>query len=504
LHPIQMLHLVRRDTVDGICESIHAAPAGSQLWLVAPWRLAALTRLVALKRIRRVADASAVDVRLVSRHFQTRALAREAGLPVYFFTPQGLDRVERPAPDSAALPDRLAPVEAPLGARWHRRPRPLGLGSVLLTLAVVLLLAATMAGVAGALVPHAVVTIEPVSSPVQASLTVHANPTYHEVMADQSIVPARRMQVIVEGRGEIAASGGTDVAGAYASGEIILSNRTSESVTVPKGTVVRTGSGTNVRFYTVADVTLPPVLYGQATVGIVAVDPGPSGNVKALTITAIDGDAARLADVLNNAPTTGGTTTREATVAAQDLDALQASVLGQLQQEAYQQLVAALGPDEFIPANSLDVQIMSYSFAQVVGERSDVVSMDMKVVAGGFAISNADLNTLATLALEAQAQGGGEILQVIPDSLDVQRAEQVQVLDRELVFDVQASGRVASVIDVQQVKLGIRGRELDRATEWLAANYDLSAAPEITVTPSFWPWVPWLPARFDVNVSAGD
>ena len=504
MHSIQVTHLTRRDTIGGISELIHAAPAGSQLWLVAPWRLAALNSLVNLKRVRRAADAAAVDVRLVSRHFQTRGLAREAGVPVYFFPPAGIAAAERTAGPSESLLDRMASVDTPLGAHWRGSPHPLGVGSVFMTLLVVLLLAATMAGVAGMLMPHAVVIIEPESAPVAASITIHADPTYHEVVYDQNIVPAKRMQVIIEGRGEIPATGGTDVAGEYATGEVVFSNRTSEAVTIPKGTVVRTESGTSVRFYTTSEAVLPATLYGQATAGIIAVEAGPMSNVKALTITAIDGEMARVADVLNNAPTIGGTTQREAIVSAQDFDALQASVQGQLQQEAYQQLVAQLSPEEFIPANSLDVQIMSYSFDQVQGERSDVVSMDMKIVAGGFAISNTDLAALATQVLEDQARGDGEPLQVIPDSLNLERSENVQVLDRELILDVDAGGRVAKVIDVDQAKRGIRGKELASAAAWLADQYALRSAPEITVTPSFWRWIPWLTARFDVVISARD
>lgn len=504
MHSIQVIHLARRDTIGGISELIHASPAGSQLWLVAPWRMAALTNLVNLKRVRRAADTAAVDVRLVSRHFQTRGLAHEAGVPVYFFAPASVQAVEHRAPTAGVLIDRLTPVEAHLGARWRRTSQPLGIGSVLLTLLVVLLLAATMAGVAGLLVPHAVVVIEPESSPVAATLSVHADPTYHEVVYDQNIVPAQRMQVIIEGRGEIDATGGTDVAGEFATGEVVFSNRTSEAVTIPKGTVVRTGSGTTVRFYTTSDAVLPAALYGQATVGIIAVEAGPLSNVKALTITAIDGDMARVADVLNNASTTGGTTKREAVVAAQDFDALQASVEGQLQQEAYQQLVAQLSADEFIPANSLDVQIMSYNFDQVQGERSDIVSMDMKIVAGGFAISNTDLAALATHVLESQAQGDSETLQVIPDSLDLQRSAEVQISDRELILTVDASGRVAKVIDVDEASRGIRGKTLDAAAAWLTEQYALRSAPEVTVTPSFWQWVPWLSARVDVQISARD
>ena len=460
--------------------------------------------MVNLKRIRRAADDAAVDVRLVSRHFQTRGLAREAGVPVYFFPPAGIETAERTPQTSEGLIGRITPIDAHLGAHWRQAPHPLGVGSVFLTLLVVVLLAATMAGVAGMLVPHAVVVIEPESSPVSASITVHADPTYHEVVYDQNIVPAKRMQVIIEGRGEIPATGGTDVAGEYATGEVVFSNRTSEAVTIPKGTVVRTESGTSVRFYTTSETVLPAALYGQATVGIIAVEAGPLSNVKALTITAIDGDMARVADVLNNTPTTGGTTEREAIVAAQDFDSLQASVQGQLQQEAYQQLVAQLSPDEFIPVNSLDVQIMSYSFDQVQGERSAVVSMDMKIVAGGFAISNTDLDDLATHVLEAQAQGDGEPLQVIPDSLALERSEKTEVLDRELILTVDASGRVAKVINVDQAKRGIRGKELAGAAGWLTKTYALQSEPEITITPSFWRRIPWLTARSDLVISARD
>jgi hypothetical protein len=242
------------------------------------------------------------------------------------------------------------------------------------------------------------------------------------------------------------------------------------------GTVVRTGSGTTVRFYTPVTPCCPPPSTAQATVGIIAVEAGPLSNVKALTITAIDGDMARVADVLNNASTTGGTTKREAVVAAQDFDALQASVEGQLQQEAYQQLVAQLSADEFIPANSLDVQIMSYNFDQVQGERSDIVSMDMKIVAGGFAISNTDLAALATHVLESQAQATARRSR----SSRIAWTCSAPPRCRSRIANSSSPWTPAAVWQGHRRRRGsrgIRGKTLDAAAAWLTEQYALRSAP---------------------------
>ncbi|MBC7257393.1 MAG: hypothetical protein H5T66_14945, partial [Chloroflexi bacterium] len=232
-------------------------------------------------------------------------------------------------------------------------------------------------------------------------------------------------------------------------------------------------------------------------VGIIALDPGPVGNAQPLTINIVEGDIGYKVDVLNTSPTQGGTVRRTPVVTAEDFERLSAKLLEQLTRDAYAQLVGELEEGEFIPAQSLDVRIMSQTYDQVVGQRSAVASMTMKVVARGTAV---DGKALEQLAIQFLIQRGaeGEELQIIPDSLVIRRSEEIEKDRDEILFSVQARGMVTPVIDIARLQAHLRGKTIAAAEAWLSENVTLAGPPHVSVQPSWWERLPWLPARLKV------
>lgn len=501
MRPVKVIYLSRRDTIDSACELVRQATPGDQVWLVVPWRARLAASLINLKRLVRAGQDAALDLRLVSSHLETRTLARAAGLPVYFLVPWKLRRYRVARQDEAGgLADRVIPVDGALGWRYRGRPHALSISAALLSLVVIAMLVGVLFGAAAALVPSAEVTLEPLAEPVSAKFSVSASITYREPDYGKAIIPARVVQVIVEGRGETPTSGAIDLADARASGEAVFINLTTNAVKVPQGTTVRTGSGSNVRFYTVAEVELPAALHSQARVSIIAVDPGPAGNVQPLTINVVEGALARMVGVINDSATSGGSVKRQGVVAAEDFDKLRADLVAKLQQDAYTQLQADLAEGEFVPANSLDVQVMSQNFDQVIAQQSDVLSMEMKVVARGIAIDEANLRGLATSFLESKAEPGYSL---IPDSLKIVRSEEMEAHENSVRFDVSAQGVVAPMVDEQRIKNALRAKKAPEAEAWLKQSMRLRSDPEITVSPPGWEYLPALPGRIKVIVSSG-
>jgi hypothetical protein len=501
LRPTQVLYVRRSDTIDLLREALRTAAAGAQVWVVVPWGWSGANNLIRLKLLKRAADAEALDLRLVSRHLNTRALARMAGIPVRFFVPFGLRRLgRRLRPKAGGLSARLVSAPESLGARWRKRSRPLGVGAALLSMLTILSLIAAMAVVAAAYIPSATIRLEPVAESTTVAFRAQANTRYREVDFGQGVIPARVVQVIIEGLGDTPASGSLYAADGQASGQVVFANRTSNAVVVPKGTVVRTGSGNSVRFYTVADVELPAMLYGITRVGVIAAEPGYLSNVKELTINVVEGDVAHLVEVINDAPTRGGSVKRVPIVAYQDYDRLRHEMVDRLQKEGYEQVVAELTTGEFVPFNSLETLVMSETFDQVVDQRSDVLSMVMRVVVRGIAVDGQGLEDLATQFLRSKAGEGSDIIE---DSLLLRRSDQVQIQDNVLSFDVTALGVMGPIIDVASLKAAIRGRELAEAQQWLTERLPLRHEAQIELFPDWWERMPWLPGRIKVLISAG-
>ena len=497
---VQAIQLQRSDTIDAACELLRAIPPSTQVWLILPWRMSFARRSFHLRRLQRSAQDAALDLRVVSQSAEARLLAREAGIPTYTLLPPALwphRRMSR----QAQLGGGQGVQGVPLALR--RPPGSLGdLGSALSALFVTLFLLVALAGSAAALMPSASVTIEPNSLLVAASFRVTASPFYREIDYGKAIIPARMVQVIIEGHGSTPTTGREDVPDGHASGEVVFANRTNQSVVVPKGTIVRTSSGVNVPFYTVADIELPPVLYGHARVGIIALEPG-TPRIEKLTMNVVEGDVAPLVEVLNDQNIDRGTKRSIGVVAYRDFDQLRAEMIENLQKKAYADLVGELDEGESIPPESLDVQIMSMEYDHVVDQRSDVLSMSMKVVARGIALDEANIRELATQFL---VRGAGEGMAVIDQSLEIRRSDSAQMAEDSKSLDlvVEAHGAAAAVIDAEVLKKELSGKTIRRATDWLASQLDLRGEPQITVFPPWWSRMPLLPARTEVLVSAGE
>jgi hypothetical protein len=161
LRPIDVVHMTRHDTIDTACELLKRSRPGAQVWMVAPWRVAFLRTLLNLKRLQRVASDMAVDLRLVTRDGQTRALAREAGLGVALGVPGALKKHDPREIKSTDLGQRVVPVEARLGKRYERPPSRFGLGRALMGLGFVALLVVMLYGVVAFFLPTAQVRLEP-------------------------------------------------------------------------------------------------------------------------------------------------------------------------------------------------------------------------------------------------------------------------------------------------------------------------------------------------------
>ncbi|MGI6381515.1 MAG: hypothetical protein ACOX2R_12245 [Anaerolineae bacterium] len=491
----EVIYLNRRDSVETVRELLASATPGAQVWLVAPWGMRLANDLLRLKLIARVARHAGLDLRLVSAHANTRVLAREAGIPTYAWVPLGLRKYRRKRRDDAqGLAARVLPVDSP-PVRGRRRPKHLGLGQALIALAGTLLVMGLAAGALLLFIPEAQVSLHPVVLDEAVTFRVTANPRLVTTDYGRAIVPARRVQVIVTGRTQVPASGSVEQPGDRAAGEVVLINRTQESVTIPKGTVVRSASGRVARFFTVSDVVLPARLYAHQRVGIVAMEPGLSSNVGALTITVVEGELANRVEVINDSPTSGGTVQLAPVVMADDFNRLRDELVDQLEVQAYEELKAIVEEGEFIPPQTIEVLVMSQKWDQTIGQQSEVVSGEMRVVANGLVIDGNALNDLAGRMVEAQAE---EDYRLIKDSLLVIRSPEAEYTGDVFAFEVVARGSLGPAVTEEQVQTWLRGKDPEEAIELLADRIELVDEPLIRVVPGWWHRLPLLSGRVEV------
>jgi len=498
----QIIYLEVDDDIAAIRDRLEWAQARRVL-LVIPPRCRTLSNLVNLKLLQRHVHNLAMEAALVTRDGTTGDLAHEVGFPVF----SSLGRAQR-----ARWYGRRVIEKAPPRPREYKGPRPRepmlpawsgspGRGQQILAVAFFSILFLFLAAAVLLLVPRATVTLRPVSEAVSETLMVQANPEIERIDYETGEIPARLVEVEVEATDHIPTMAKRDAADARATGTVIFVNRINEPVEIPLGTVVGTSAGTNIRFTTIETATLPAAIGGTAETGVVAVEPGPSGNVDAFMINTTEGPLALQIRVVNDKPTGGGNMRQVGVVTQGDKDRLKASLLQKLQQDAYNRILEELKEQEFVPPETLVVEVVSETYDEFVDEEADVLGMKMVVSASGTAIGGQDANALVYRLLEARVREG---YQLTAEGLRFEAGQIVAVEGRKVSFTMNASGLIVPVIDLNTVINDIRGRPIEEAENLLSQRFPLQGRPVIEVNPDWLGRMPLLPFNIDVSIELGE
>jgi len=519
----QIIYLAADDDIPVIRDRLEWAQA-QRVVLVVPAKNRALRSLVNLKLVRRHARNESLKVALVTRDPKIIELSREAGLVTFGSVEaaqrshwlsddgakaevQAYDRptaeVEGESEASLDLPERpVKDVRRPRRMpRFRQRyeggvPRAiLALGFLVLTLLVV----GTIAAVLVVIYPEARIQLSPATEAVVAELVVHANPEAEGIDYTALDIPARLVQVEIRDIGRIPPATTQDLPADKARGTVTFVNRTNQELSIPVSTTLSTSSGTTVRFLTVQTTTVPAAFNAITQTEVIAVDPGPIGNVGAGQINRIpDPVLDRQVTVINEAPMGGGTMAPAGVVTRADKDRLQAIVLQQIQQEGYSQLLEGLAEQEFIPPESLIVIPLDAVYSPSLdGEVTDLLTLEMRAVVRGTAIAGQNANQLALAALQTQISPN---YRLDPLSLEFVAGEVTGVEDRAVSFEMHAAGEAVAQIDDRQVAKDVRGLPIEEALSYLRQQLPLSGDPVVVVEPDWLGRLPWFPFRIAVDV----
>lgn len=493
---MQIIEL-RGDENIAVIRNLLEQAEGPDVALVVPPGCEALeNNQIHLAVLRRWADALALRLVLVLDDSATEVLARDIGLLVATSVDKAramdLDaayRRRRTGGQSLLATFRSRP-SLTVSNSWLGRlpdvvrfPFVLGIAGVALSAVLVLI------------VPSARVTISPVSRPLSTAMDITAVNGLKAVDHASAKVPARTVTVQTQGADTIVTTSKQDVPDGHAQGSVVFANKTSNAVQIPKGTVVSTSFGRNERFYTVADVSLPAQVHSTVRVGVLAAEPGPSGNAAALTINTVEGELAAQIGVLNDSRTEGGSVRRVSAVDAQDRDQLRARLLESMQQEAYKQLTAELAADEFVPSSSLSVSVLGEQTDRKVGEVAETLGMTMTVQVKGLAVSGAGAQQLLIRELEKQLARNHRL---VTRSMHFVRGDIVQATADEARFSMSVEAEMAPDVDSWSVRRTVAGKPVEEARELLIKQYSLQREPRIETQACFLGRLPWLVTRITV------
>jgi hypothetical protein len=277
----------------------------------------------------------------------------------------------------------------------------------------------------------------------------------------------------------------------------VFTNLRAEETIVPQGVVVVTSAGVPIRFTTTNTVTVPSGVGARAEAPIQAVDPGPGGNVKELSINAVEGSMALSVRVINTKPTVSGSVRPVRVVTEADKKKLEEQLLAQLKQGAPAVLKTALKPNEFVPPDSVLVDPTDRLFDHAVDEPADVLNLKMSADVFGLGVDKDDLNLLMGTILQRQLPAGYQLLQngVKVDMMAGGKYQGIQL--RQPIYAV---GFAAPQLDPSKVASALQGKSVDDAKKYLTSAAQLAQPADIRVSPPGWPLMPFLAFRIAVFI----
>jgi hypothetical protein len=451
-------------------------------------------RQVDLKVLQRHAASLGAQLGLVSRIRRVRMDADALHIPVFKSTkdaqllawPKARRRKFKwhpPRKDLRQRRERAMTQEEP----WRTQPLTRVLAFLVGVVAVLVLVAL--------FIPSARITLKPLSKVQSLVLPVVASPSVESVFITGSI-PAREERVIVDGTQTVNVTGEGVVPQSKAKGIVEFRNLTQQAVTIPAGTVVRNGE--MIRFATTVESEVEAGVGKILQLPVEALEGGIAGNLEPETIAIIDGRLGLSLSVTNPKATTGGRELPSVQASDADRERVKNLLLKTLEQEARQKFEAELAPGDLPLGQTMTVsQILSEEYDPPAGAAGTSLKLDMRVEYVNRYAAAADLAELASLALNASLPSGfrtgaSKDISIKPE------AHPIVAEDGSAKWNMRAERKIIRQIDPALVTKLIQGYGTWSVKSKLKEDLPIAAAPDVQLTPSWWPWMPILPFRISV------
>lgn len=453
-------------------------------------------RVLDLKVLQRHADSFGAQLGLVTRRANVRRDAESLNIPVFDSTAAAQrDDWQASAPRSQRIPkaprrslrrirDRLYEKEAP----W----RTSLLGRVIaFTVGVVAVLAT-----ASLFIPRATLILYPEAQTQTAVIPVGASKTVAAVSVTGAI-PARTLSVAVSAEKSLAVANKISTPKSKSHGIARFKNLGQGAVNVLAGTIVSTATQPPVKFVVLHNTLLGAGANKFVEAPVEALLPGTSGNVPAKAIAVVEGPLSVSVSATNPNPIVGGADTQLIGATDEDRAKLRATVMDNLRRAAEANLRSQVAPADIFLLDTFEVaQIMEENFEPPAGQSGKTLVLKMKVEFSARYVLAADMRQLALVALNSSIPNGFE-----PFGEASFKARAAPATDASGVthFELEVQRVALRRVNVLQVFSIARGRNPQAAKDELVSRLSLRQAPEITIAPSWWRWLPLIPFNIAVE-----
>ena len=513
--------------------------AATEIRLVIPNRSIIAQGSIVLKLLADVAGKLKKEVLVVSDSPQIQSLSKRAGLHVegveagdvdgHGFvqgTDMALEQPEMVATAAAAAATQSSdrgnePMVATMAEDNDDQPRTLGLSSGIFAgglkgiwpwvlahkVGVGIAVAFLIIGVGGFLMatyylPQATVTLYTQKRTIDRDLQVTASPNATAVDKDEMVVPAEILTAEASQTKTFEATGEEEV-GEKATGSVTITNKSSDSKSLPAGTVLASGSK---QFVTTSAATVPAyeidddgISFGKSNVGVQAAAIGSEYNLDAGSEFTVGGYEESTMDAKNAADFSGGSKETVIVVTESDREEALTSLAQEVQDMAVESMKKKLTTDQLLLDEAVESTTDSTEYSHEVGAETTEFSLAITATATAPVVVKADLESLLTEAIEAKVPDGYELADTAPEIENhVLNVEDDGTLYLTSTFKAQ----VIPVVDTAELIADIKGKNPSAVEAYLKDQpnlngYDISLSPKL---PGPFYRLPSLESHIKVNV----
>jgi hypothetical protein len=500
----QIIQLEPHDDTISVKDKMGWSQTG-RVALVWPTRGQLMDRRLDLVLLQRYSQSLGVQIAIVTRDPEVRFQATQLGIPVFRTVRKAqTERWKRQrSKGSRTLPsvsgkERLRRIDSLLADPIHRS-RETHTISLPLRIGIFSLAVLAVLSIAAVLIPSAEIHITPDEKTQQITLSVQADDSIDEVNLAGKL-PARWVDVSVEGRGTTPSTGSINIPYGYAAGEVVFQNLTDQEVSIPAGTVVSTANS-SYRFRTQRETRVPAGAGEQASAPVRSIQPGSRSNLASNRIVAVEGNLGVQVIVSNPSPVSGGSMVSSAAPTAEDRARLKEELITKLSQNALQEIENNLTPgDILLSDNPQLVRVISEVYdpddTQPASELELILRLDFKAPY----VSAEDMKEFAGSILDANRPEG---YAAIPGSLEVEQL-QSPVFENGITspWRLKFSRELQSEPSIDEAISLVLGKRPFQASQLLEENLAISGEPRLETSPAWWPVIPYIPIRIEVFSSS--
>jgi hypothetical protein len=141
-------------------------------------------------------------------------------------------------------------------------------------------------------------------------------------------------------------------------------------------------------------------------------------------------------------------------------------------------------------------QVLSEEYDPPAGAAGSKLTLTMQVEYSVLYASASDLTRLASLVLNASIPSG---FSPASSAVTIKPATKPSMHeDGSVGWTMQVERKIIQFVDSAQVTHLIQGYSSESAQSRLQENLPLASSPQISLSPSWWPWVPIVPFRISV------